>query len=138
MSIWIASHTSTRYITQQLPPVFLAPLLATTLGSLHQQSTFSTSTAYCARHKTFKKRRDGNIHRGESALRRTGLRFPVAMSSQPLPKPVLDPKRKSKVQANPNHGLWGFFHRDKTALSLPEDDNAHGEACFVPFQLKSS
>ncbi len=135
MLIWKTSHVSMLNVTQQLPPTFLAPWLAVTFGSLHQLSAFSTSTAHNARHKPYRKRRDGNLHRGESALRRTGLRFPVSMSSQPLPKPVLDPKRRSKVQADPDHGLWGFFNGDRKALSLPKEDEAHGKACFIPFKL---
>ena len=105
------------------PPVFLAPLLASSPQPPHQRLQFSTATALSAR---YKKRRDGNPNRGVSALRRTGLKFPNAMSREPLPKPVLDPERRSKVQADPNHGLWGFFHKDRKALTTPEEDYAFG------------
>ncbi|MCJ1450973.1 54S ribosomal protein L4 mitochondrial [Mycoblastus sanguinarius] len=110
------------------PPVFLAPLLASSPQPPHQRLQFSTATALSAR---YKKRRDGNPNRGVSALRRTGLKFPNAMSREPLPKPVLDPERRSKVQADPNHGLWGFFHKDRKALTTPEEDYAFGRSWTV-------
>lgn len=53
------------------------------------------------------------------------------MSSEPLPQPVLDPKRRSKVQVDPDHGLWGFFNREKQALTKPEEDHAHGRAANI-------
>lgn len=103
------------------PPIFLAPMLACPVVSTNHQSHFSTSTPSSGR-----ERRDGNRHRGESALRRTGLRHPVGMSKVPLPKPLLDPKRRSQVKVDENHGLWGFFNKERTSLSTPEEDNAHG------------
>ena len=54
----------------------------------------------------------------------------------PLPQPVLDPERRSKVETDPDHGLWGFFNRDKQALSTPIEDNAHGIHIFVPLGRK--
>ena len=113
-------------LPQQLPPLFLAPLLIPSLRVSHQISNFSTAANLCARHKAYRKRRDGNPNRGVSALRRTGLRYPVGMSKEPLPQPVLDPKRRSKVQGDPNHGLWGFFNSEKVALTTPKEDRAHG------------
>ena len=118
-------------ISHELPPTFLAPALASSRCGVQQISGFSTSAASCARHKAYKKRRDGNPNRGESALRRTGLRFKVGMSKEELPQPVLDPSRRSKVQVDPNHGLWGFFNREKQALTKPEDDYAHGRAAAL-------
>lgn len=117
-----------RSLPSELPPVFLAPLLASTTQALHKRCSFSTTSPIFARTK---KRRDGNADRGVSALRRTGLRRPVDMSFQPLPKPVLDPQRRSKVQVDPNHGLWGFFNQDRKALNTPEQDNAHGTDSFL-------
>lgn len=113
------------------PPVFLAPILAWTSKPVHQQSHFSTSSPLCERRK-----RDGNPNRGVSALRRTGLRYPVGMSKEPLPQPVLDPNKRTKIKTDKNHGLWGFFNSQRTSLSTPEDDNAHGMqnlqiSCFV-------
>ena len=48
------------------------------------------------------------------------------MSKQPLPQPVLDPERRSKVKVDDNHGLWGFFNKAKGALTTPEEEAAHG------------
>ena len=70
--------------------------------------------------------RDRSRSRGVSALRRTGPRQPLSVSKDPLPRPVLDPSRRSKVQVDENHGLWQFFDQERTALNTPEQDNAHG------------
>lgn len=105
------------------PPIFLAPLLASIPQSLHQRSSFSTTATLSVRAK---RKRDGNPHRGESALRRTGLRYPNAMSKQPLPQPVLDPSKRTKIQVDPNHGLWGFFNKDRKALSTPQELGQRG------------
>ena len=116
-----------------LPPLFLAPRLAPYFLSRYNQCLFSTTTPVAARTK---KRRDGNPERGVSALRRTGLRKPVGMSWQPLPKPVLDPKRKSKIQVDPGHGLWGFFNQKGNALSTPKEDRSHGIPCTIALMLE--
>ena len=105
------------------PPLFLAPSLASIPQPLHQRSSFSTTAALSVRAN---KKRDGNPHRGESALRRTGLRYPNGMSKQPLPQPVLDPNKRSKIEVDKNHGLWGFFNEKRKALSTPEEDAAKG------------
>ena len=106
------------------PPIFLAPLLASIPQFVHPRSSFSTTAALSVRSM---KKRDGNPQRGESALRRTGLRYPNAMSKQLLPKPVLD--RKLKIEVDPDHGLWGFFNKDRKALTPPEDDTERGMLC---------
>lgn len=117
--------SSPRTRARELPPVFLAPLLASVPIPLRQRNGFSTTAALCGR-RIFRKRKDNNPHRGESALRRTGPRVLLGMSKEPLPQPVLDPARRTKVQVDPNHGLWGFFNSDKKPLSTPEEDYAHG------------
>ena len=114
-------------MTPQMPSNFVAPSLPQRIPPLYQLSDFSTTAPQSARHKPYKKRRDGNPNRGVSALRRTGLRFPVGMQKTPLPQPVLDPKRRSKVQGDPNHGLWGFFNKDKTAMTKGEKESKHGK-----------
>lgn len=106
---------------KESPPLFLALILAYSFKSTAQQSHFSTS-AQCR----IRRKRDGNTNRGVSALRRTGLRYPVAMSKEPLPQPVLDPSKRSKITVDENHGLWGFFNKDRTSLSTPEEDHACG------------
>lgn len=97
-----------------LPPAFLLPSLAS------QSSCFSTSTPS----------HDRNRNRGVSALRRTGLRKRQTLSvkATDLPKPVLDLDKHSKVQVDPEHGLWQFFNRERTSIATPEADNAHGRA----------
>src|SRR5215469_12786711 len=85
--------------SQQIPPTFLIPSLLSS-----QQSTPFSSTS-----STFYPR-DNNPERGVSTQRHTGLRQPVSVSKTPLPKPVLDPSKRSKVEVDPDHGLWQFFH----------------------------
>lgn len=112
---------------KDFPPVYLAPVFSS-------QSHFSTSQSLRKR-----KKHEGNPNRGVSALRRTGLRFPVGMSKEPLPVPVMDPKRRSKITVDKEHGLWGFFNQERTALSTPEQDAAFGMICnigFIPFQSR--
>ncbi|MCJ1343130.1 54S ribosomal protein L4 mitochondrial [Peltigera leucophlebia] len=53
------------------------------------------------------------------------------MSKEPLPQPVLDPNKRTKIKTDENHGLWGFFSSRRTSLSTPEEDNAHGRAWAV-------
>ena len=118
-------RTATHMILSQTPPVFLAPLLARGYGLAKHNFQFSTSTPWCKRKTSQRYKRDSNPDRGVSALRRTGLRHPVSMSKEPLPQPVLDPKRKIEVAEN--HGLWGFFNRQKTALPAQRQDDAHGQ-----------
>ena len=112
-----------RYLLQckDTPPVYLAPVFS-------YQSHFSTSTSLRQRRK-----RDGNPNRGVSALRRTGLRYPVGMSKEPLPRPVTDPKKRSKVTVDKEHGLWGFFNKDRTSLSTPVQDAACGMHQMIRF-----
>ncbi|KAL8710628.1 MAG: hypothetical protein Q9220_004852 [cf. Caloplaca sp. 1 TL-2023] len=107
------------------PPVFLAPVLS--MG-FPDSATFSTSTSRAARQPG--RKGDRNPNRGVSALRRTGLRNRVEMSRYPLPKPVLDPEKRSKVAVDEKHGLWGFF-RDKKALNTPEETVLFGRPWVV-------
>ena len=118
-----------RLRTRELPPDFLAPALASTPAPKNQQHGFSTTAAVNARRTVripVRQRKDNNRHRGESALRRTGPKYLLAMMKEPLPKPVLDPARRSKVQVDPKHALWGFFNSEKQPLSTPVQDYAHG------------
>ena len=105
------------------PPVYLAPLITSTPRPLHRRSPFSTTAILSARKRS---KRDGNSHRGESALRRTNLRYPVGMSKQPLPQPVLDPRKRTKIEVDPDHGLWGFFNKDRKALTQETGDVERG------------
>ena len=120
-------------------PVFLAPSLASQTGVIQQAARFSASIQLWKWKWLWKlkrkrerelelKKRDSNPNRGVSALRRTGLRYPVSMSKVPLPEPVLDPEKRSKPTVDENHGLWGFFNEKKTTLSTPQEDESHGIA----------
>lgn len=111
----LISATAQRSAT--LPPGFLVPAFS----SASQTSNFSTSATRAAR-------KDGNPRRGISAIRRTGLNKKIQLSVDVnnLPKPVLDPARRSKVQVDENHGLWEFFNKDRSPLQTPEEMHAHG------------
>ena len=105
--------------SMQSPPLFLMPSFVCT-APYTPTAQFSSSESRCRRTK------DNNKARGVSGLRRTGLKYPLSMSKEPLPQPVLDPAKRSKVNVDPNHGLWGFFNKRRTALTKPEDEAAHG------------
>ncbi|MCJ1299566.1 54S ribosomal protein L4 mitochondrial [Hypocenomyce scalaris] len=116
----------------EIPPAFLVPALQ--WSPFTTKSHFSTSAANHFPRKQYvprKIKKDNNPDRGVSGLRRTGLKNSVAMSKVSLPQPVLDPKKRSKLQVDEHHGLWGFFNRDKKSLSTPEEDHAHGRAWVV-------
>ena len=129
----MSAHSLTRHVTvshrvsgvslECYPPIFLAPLVASMPQSLHQRASFSTTATLSARHK---QKHSGNPHRGESALRRTGIKHPIGLFKHPLPQPVLDPAKRSKIKVDPNHGLWGFFNKDRKALTDPGTDMSRG------------
>lgn len=54
------------------------------------------------------------------------------MKLDKLPKPVLDPARRSKIEVDEDHGLWGFFSSTRTSLSTPVELNMHGRGWTVP------
>ncbi len=102
-----------------LPPAFLIPAFA-------QTASFSSTPTHQAR-------KDHNRNRGVSALRHTGIgkhqRLSVRVSA--LPQPVLDPARRSAVQVDPDHGLWGFFSKERTLISTPEEMNGYGRSWTI-------
>ncbi|KAL8749893.1 MAG: hypothetical protein Q9199_007411 [Rusavskia elegans] len=108
------------------PPVFLAPAL---LPYRLTPAAFSTSSPVAQR--TPRSKHAPHPNRGVSALRRTGLRHRVEMDKYPLPVPVLDPGKRSKVAVDEKHGLWGFFRPDKKALNTPEETAAFGRPWVV-------
>ena len=116
----LISTTSQRSAT--LPPGFLLPAFS----SASQSASFSSSTTRAAR-------KDGNPARGISAIRRTGLnkKAKLSVDLDKLPKPVLDPARRSQVQVDEDHGLWGFFNKERSPLQTPEQLHAHGRAWTV-------
>jgi large subunit ribosomal protein L47 len=52
----------------------------------------------------------------------------LSVDLKDLPKPVLDPARRSSVEVDDDHGLWGFFNKARDPLMTPEDLHAHGRA----------
>ncbi len=126
MSCLLSTSRLGQLATKQYPPLFLAPALF----SFYQISaSFSTSSSVSQR--TTRKKHARHPNRGVSALRRTGLRHSVEMDKYPLPVPVLDPEKRSKVSVDENHGLWGFFRPDKKALNTPEEMAAFGSPILL-------
>lgn len=41
---------------------------------------------------------------------------------------MTDATKKSKVEVDPNHGLWAFFHSKDKPMNTPEEDAEHGRA----------
>ncbi|KAI9041038.1 mitochondrial 54S ribosomal protein uL29m [Aspergillus affinis] len=106
-----------------LPPAYLAPSLHFSLTrSAVQSSNFSTTPVAAGR--------DLSKSRGVSAIHRSGPRFKLGVSKYPLPKPV-SPETLDKRHPTPDHGLWGFFPKDRLPLSTPEYDNAHGRSWSI-------
>lgn len=70
-----------------------------------------------------------NPSRGLSALKRSGLpRWKTLLvANEPVPKPRLF-DRFEQIETRKDHGLWGFFNKDRSCLSKPEDDAAYGRA----------
>jgi len=112
---------SASHRTSALPPTFLLPAFINA-----QTSAFSTTPPNAAR-------KDGNPSRGTSAIYRSQphgrSRLSVKLSN--LPKPVLDPARRSKVEVDEDHGLWGFFNADRNCLMTPDEYHAHGRGWTV-------
>ncbi|EMC93313.1 hypothetical protein BAUCODRAFT_37001 [Baudoinia panamericana UAMH 10762] len=101
-----------------VPPSFLLPAFALT-----QTSPFSSTAPASAR-------KDHNRNRGVSALHRTGIgkKQHLSVKLEDLPKPVLDPKRRSDIEVDPDHGLYAFFPdgNEGDRIMTPEEYAAHG------------
>jgi large subunit ribosomal protein L47 len=102
-------------------PSFLAPSAYLPFPKGQQTCAFSTTLSNY-------QRKDRNKSRGVSALRRTGPKKPLSVSKEELPRPVLDPAKRSKVPVKDDHGLWQFFTKDKKPLVLAEIEAQHGMA----------
>ncbi|KAE8353966.1 MRP-L47-domain-containing protein [Aspergillus coremiiformis] len=109
----------------ELPPPYLAPSLHFSLFRSPTQCSNFSSTAVAAGHG-----RDLNKSRGVSAIHRTGPKFKLGVSKYPLPKPV-SPDNIKKRNPTPDHGLWGFFPKDRQALSTPVYDNSCGRSWSI-------
>lgn len=103
------------------PPIFLAPSLQFTRQKSSHRVLRRRPKPPPIRHPD----RVHNRGRGESAIRRTGLRhqFALAGSKQPLPVPV---NWKPKIEVVENHGLWQFFQDKKTPVIDPTAMASHG------------
>ncbi|KAF2395713.1 MRP-L47-domain-containing protein [Trichodelitschia bisporula] len=91
----------------------------------YRASQFSTSLPRCYP-------RDRNRLRSMSAIKGSGLgpSYKLSVTLEDLPIPV-DSKEISKPQPDQQHGLWGFFNKERTVLSLVETDSAHGREWSV-------
>ncbi|KAG8628540.1 hypothetical protein KVT40_004413 [Elsinoe batatas] len=117
-SLLLGGQSWTR--AQSLPPPFLLPSL------YHSQArSFSSSPVT--------QKRESNKKRGLSALRRTGLRKDQTLSVklENLPRPVLDPEKRSKIAVDPDHGLYKFFRSSEVSMTTPEELSKYGRAWTV-------
>ncbi|KAK1779133.1 mitochondrial 39-S ribosomal protein L47 (MRP-L47)-domain-containing protein [Copromyces sp. CBS 386.78] len=99
----------------------------------------STSAALLKRHKypTARVTRDNSKKRGESALRKSGTRWKLSVSDEPLPEPV--PRDElPPIQVDENHGLWDFFYDRETVALAPMEHAKHGRAWTVSELRKKS
>jgi large subunit ribosomal protein L47 len=69
--------------------------------------------------------------RGMSAIRASGKLKDKVRSIRPwqLPVPVMDPAKRARIETSNDHGLWGFFNKNKEALTDPKELNEHGMRC---------
>lgn len=97
--------------------------------SNQQTAALSTTAALLKRHKYpgARDNRDHSKHRGESAIRRTGTRWRLSMSDEPLPRPVPRDQLPA-IETDPDHGLWDFFADRNTVAATPEQDAQHGRS----------
>ncbi|KAF8464034.1 mitochondrial 39-S ribosomal protein L47 (MRP-L47)-domain-containing protein [Kalaharituber pfeilii] len=83
------------------------------------------NSAPLAAHKT----QDRSKNRGVSAIHRKYPKQPLSVAKVALPQPadVVD----TRIDIDPDHGLYGFFKAKDTVLPTPEDDHKHGRAWSV-------
>ncbi|KAK3292305.1 54S ribosomal protein L4, mitochondrial [Chaetomium fimeti] len=99
------------------------------LRPLTQTASISTTAALLKRHKYREARvyRDNSKHRGESAIHRSGTRWRLSMSDEPLPRPV--PRSKlPAIETDPDHGLWDFFANRQMISDPPSEIAKHGRS----------
>ncbi|AEO67006.1 uncharacterized protein THITE_2115678 [Thermothielavioides terrestris NRRL 8126] len=97
-----------------------------------QTAAFSTSAVLLKRHRYpgARSNKDYSKKRGESALRRTGTRWRLSVSDEPLPRPVPRDQLPA-IETDPDHGLWEFFPDHRTVAAAPEEDAKHGRSWSV-------
>ncbi|PNS18710.1 hypothetical protein CAC42_5249 [Sphaceloma murrayae] len=104
---------------QLLPPPFLLPSFYRPSRHFHSSPSFQ--------------KRETNKKRGLSALKRSGLRKGQTLSVklENLPQPVLDPAERSRIDVDPEHGLYKFFRSPDRSMSQPDQIGEHGRAWTV-------
>lgn len=111
-------------------PLFLAPAFAElSVNSNIITRSFSSSSCHQLR-----KKRDLNKRRGESVLRSTGPRHQLSVERlyRQLPVPKAEEDRPLQdFPTNPNHGLYGFFNRERQTVIPGEKEALHGRAWTV-------
>ncbi|KAL2126135.1 hypothetical protein VTI74DRAFT_1632 [Chaetomium olivicolor] len=113
-------------------PSAVAPRSILSTSTHQQTASLSTTAALLKRHKYpgARDNRDHSKKRGESAIRRTGTRWRLSMSDEPLPRPV--PRDQlPEIATDPDHGLWEFFASRTTVANTPEEDAKHGRSWTV-------
>jgi len=106
--------------------------LAAKARAAQSAAPFSVTSAQQKRRKP---NRDNNRFRGVSPLRRTGLREPVSVSWDPLPRPA---PFQPEIEVDPKHGLYGFFRGRDKLMNTPQEDTEHGRAWTVEELRKKS
>jgi len=115
-------------------PVFLAPAFARPTAAaataLFYRSYASKSKPPSPLGLSRKPGGDRNKQRGVSAIRRTGPRRTRGLWQHPLPVPVARDHRgtSAEYKGAEDHGLWGFFNKDKKAMMPPEEESSHGRS----------
>lgn len=127
-------------------PLFLAPAFAG--GNIFSQAairSFHASACNQARSRTKRKgNRDSNKQRGVSAIRSTGPRQRLSVDNyyKELPRPREESERPKleAFEVNENHGLYGFFNKNKDTVLPPDQETYHGRSwtyhdlCFKHFE----
>lgn len=136
----MASLSATRpCISRLLRPCDLqagsAALAQTGFAPAVMRASFSSTAPQCKRKVRHSKTRDNNRFRGVSLLRRTGLREPVSVSDEPLPRPA---NFLPDIKVDPNHGLYAFFAGRDKLMNTPAEDREHGRAWTVEELRKKS
>jgi large subunit ribosomal protein L47 len=109
-------------------PLFLAPAFSDCAARSHPNPSrsFSTSPLSASRRLS-----GPNKQRGVSAIRSKNPKQRTEVYRYPLPVPVIKPERRAAFQTRPDHGLWGFFDKNKRPLLTPSQETQHGRAWEV-------
>lgn len=109
-------------------PLFLAPAFTETALPPSTVRCFSSTTCKLARRRG---QRDMNKSRGVSAIRSTGTRRPLSVNflyeELPVPRPESE-RPLEDFPINPNHGLYGFFNKERQVVLNDEAEGVHGRS----------